>query len=145
VADQGAVRFNVPEAGIIEPDSDSIKFHDRKPPNDNCVLAFSYRRLPAMDGSGLPLSELIPVAMDGDPRGVSLEGEIVQQRRPDLELAWTDFCFMEQNEHRQARSRICIARHASRRNFYRARVEHAGLDHVGLLAGRCRLVESNLG
>jgi hypothetical protein len=110
VADRGAVRFNIPEGWIIEPDSDSIKFYDGKPPDDNCRLACSYLRLPPIDWSGLHLSELIKVATQGDPRQATLVGEIFENQRPDLELAWADFEFLDPQEQRKAFTRICIAR-----------------------------------
>ncbi|HWX39785.1 MAG TPA: hypothetical protein VN345_01425 [Blastocatellia bacterium] len=110
VADRGAVRFNIPQGWIIEPDSDSIKFYDGKPPDDNCRLACSYFRLPPIDWSGLRLSELIKTATEGDERKLAICGDIVEQRRPDLELAWVDLSFDDPEEHRLAYSRICIAR-----------------------------------
>src|SRR5215469_6308142 len=110
VADRGAVRFNIPQSWVIEPDSDSIKFYDAKPPDDNCRLACSYLRLPPIDWSGLALSELIKAAMNGDPREAVMVGEIVETRRPDLEFAWADFGFIDPVEKRHAYSRVCIAR-----------------------------------
>lgn len=110
VADRGAVRFNIPQGWVIEPDSDSIKFYDGKPPDDNCRLACSYLRLPPIDWSGLHLSELIKVATQGDPREATLVGEILEKQRPDLELAWADFEFLDPEEQRKAFTRICIAR-----------------------------------
>lgn len=110
VADRGAVCFNIPQDWIIEPDSDSIKFYDGKPPDDNCRLACSYIRLPPIDWSGLPLSELIRVATEGDERNLAGDGQLVHREREDLELAWRDFSFNDPAEHRQAYTRMCIAR-----------------------------------
>jgi len=110
VADRGAVRFNIPQDWIVEPDSDSIKFYDTKPPDDACRLACSYIRLPPIDWSGLRLSELVKAAAGGDDRKFTVAGDITEQARPDLELAWVDFSFDDPEEHRLAYSRICIAR-----------------------------------
>ena len=110
VADRGAVRFNIPQGWIIQPDSDSTKFYDLNPPNDNCRLACSYIRLPPIDWSGLPLSELIKAGTKDDERGLTLEGEINQDQREDLELAWADFSFTDPAEHRQGCTRFCIGR-----------------------------------
>jgi hypothetical protein len=110
VADRGAVRFNIPQGWVIEPDSDSIKFYDGKPPDDNCRLACSYLRLPPIAWSGLHLSQLIKVATEGDPREATLVGEILEKQRPGLELAWADFEFLDPEEQRKAFTRICIAR-----------------------------------
>jgi len=110
VADRGAVLFNIPQNWIIEPDSDSTKFYDGKPPNDNCRLACSYIRLPPIDWSGLPLSQLIEVAMKDDPRVLSSTGKLVQLQHGGVELAWTEFRFMDPTEHREAFTRVCIGR-----------------------------------
>src|SRR5260370_23584333 len=109
VADRGAVRSNIPQGWIVEPDSDAIKFYDGSPPDDNCRLACSYVRLPPIDWSGLALSELIKAATGGDHRELKLTGDIHNQRRPDLELAGADLTFMDPAGHRQAYARICIA------------------------------------
>jgi len=110
VADRGAVRFNIPQGWIIEPDSDSTKFYDGKPPDDNCRLTCSYLRLPPIDWSGLRLSELIKAATTGDPREATLVGEIQEKQQADLETAWADFEFIDPEEKRKAFTRICIGR-----------------------------------
>src|SRR5262249_59253101 len=109
VADRGAVRFNIPQGWIIEPDSDSIKFYDGKPPDDNCRLACSYLRLPPIDWSGLALSELIKVATEGDERNLTTDGKITHKQRADLEVAWADFTFVDPVERREAYTRLCLA------------------------------------
>ena len=110
VADQGAVRFDIPQDWVIIPDSDSIKFHDRQPPDDDCALACSYMRLPPIDWSGLPLSQLVQQIVDGDTRGITSQGEMHNLQRPDLEIAWTEVIFIDPTERRQARSRILLGR-----------------------------------
>ena len=110
VADQGAVRFDIPQDWVVIPDPDSIKFHDRQPPDDDCTLAFSYMRLPPIDWSGLPLSQLVQQVVDGDTRGVTFQGKMHTVERPDLEIAWTEVIFIDPNERRQARSRILLGR-----------------------------------
>ena len=110
VADQGAVRFDIPQDWVIIPDSDSIKFHDRQPPDDDCTLAFSYMRLTPIDWNGLPLSQLVQQIVDGDTRGITSEGEMHNLQRPDLEIAWTEVIFIDPTERRQARSRILLGR-----------------------------------
>lgn len=110
VADQGAVRFNFPQDWVVEPDSDSTKFYDGEPPNDDCRLACSYMRLPAIDWSGLPLSELIQAAVKGDPRALVPTGKPVHLIREGVELAWAEFRFIDPNERREAFTRVCIGR-----------------------------------
>jgi hypothetical protein len=66
VMDRGAVRFNIPQNWIIEPESDCIAFYDKKPPDDNCKLAVSYLGLPDVNWSDLPLTLLIESIIKGD-------------------------------------------------------------------------------
>ncbi len=112
VADRGAVRFDFPQDWVVRPDPDSIKFHDAEPPDDNCTLAVSFLRLPPVDFSGLPVAQLIPVAMQGDKRGILFQSDIKTVKRADLELAWIEAWFIDPREQRQAYTRLCIARGA---------------------------------
>lgn len=113
VADKGAVRFDIPEDWVVKPDSDSIKFHDREPPDDDCVLAASYMRLPPVDWSGLALAGLVETIVEGDERGVIGRGEMNTLRRGALDIAWTEIKFIDPTERREAFSRICLAREAN--------------------------------
>ncbi len=110
VADRGAVRFNCPQGWVVVPASDSIELYDQPPPDDNCRLAVSYLRLPAIDWSGLPMAKLVMTAIEGDTRPVLSRGAIVHARRDDLELAWIEIRFVDPQEHREAWSRLAIAR-----------------------------------
>lgn len=110
-ADRGAVRFDFPETWLIRPgDKGSIKFHDCPPPDDNCTLEMSIFYLPEIDWSGLPLSLLVDEVTKNDKRGVISQGEIVTFRRPRAEVAWREVRFIDPNEHREAHSRIAVAR-----------------------------------
>jgi hypothetical protein len=114
VADRGAVRFDFPEDWVVTPGPDSIRFNDQPPPNDNCLLQMSMMRLPpGIDWSGLPLTQLLPMALAGDDRGVISQGEVVYVKRPDLELAWVETRFIDATERREACSRACLARGAN--------------------------------
>ena len=111
VADRGAVRFEFPETWIVTPGEDAIKFYNRRPPDDDCLLQLSVMRLPpGIDWSGLPLRVLLKEATRDDHRGAVPLGEIVDVRRPDLELAWTEARFTDPVEQREALSRTCLAR-----------------------------------
>ena len=113
VADRGAVRFDFPAHWVVQPGDDgSIKFHDKKPPDDDCVLAVSVIRLPPIQGGwgGLPLAGLVGEVVKGDPRDATPVGDVVTVQRPDLELAWAEVSFIDPNEKRPARSRCCLAR-----------------------------------
>jgi hypothetical protein len=110
VLDRGAVRFDFPRKWVVIPDEDSLKIYDRRPPKDDCCLAVSYIRLAPIDWSGLPIAELVQAAGEGDERPIHTTGEISTTRRGDMDLAWREVRFVDPVEHREARSRMCIAR-----------------------------------
>ena len=70
VADAGAVRFDFPQDWTMRPGPDAINFHDRTPPDDNCRLAVSSQRLPAIDWSDLPLVDMLHQVVADDPRNL---------------------------------------------------------------------------
>lgn len=118
VADRGAVRFDFPQDWICIPGADSIKFHDRPPPHDDCLLQVSVMRLPPdIDWRGLPLTHLLKEAIKGDHRGTISQGDVVYVQRPDLEYAWIETRFIDPNEQREACSRACLARGANVQPF----------------------------
>jgi hypothetical protein len=111
VADRGAVRFDFPEDWVFIPGKDSMKFHDRQPPDDDCLLQVSVIHLhPRIDWSRLPLAQLLEAAIEGDSRGVTSTRPLTRVERPDLELVWTETSFIDPVERREARSRTCLAR-----------------------------------
>ena len=112
IADRGAVAFSYPQEWVILPTKDSIKLHDRQPPDDDCVMGVSVMRLPPVKGGwgGLPLEKLVREMMKNDKRGASPLGEVRNEKRPDLELSWGELSFIDPVEIRTARSRCCLAR-----------------------------------
>lgn len=110
VADRGALRIEFPEDWVVIPDDDSIKFYDKQPPDDDCCMAVSYMRLPPVDLSGLPVSEMLKVAMEGDTRPIYSRSETHEVKREDLELAWVELAFIDPAQQRDCRSRICLGR-----------------------------------
>lgn len=110
VGDRGAIRLDYPEDWVVIPDDDSIKFYDKRPPDDDTCLAVSYMRLPPVDLSGIPVSELIKVANDGDTRPIYARSETHIIKRDDLELAWIELSFIDPAQQRDCRSRLCLGR-----------------------------------
>ncbi len=111
VADRGAVRFDFPDDWVVIPDPDSIKFHDKQPPDDDCTLALSVMHLPPADWSKLPLAGLVGQVTEHDKRQVTARGEIVDVKRTDLELSWAEIRFTDPTQgDRPARSRTALAR-----------------------------------
>ncbi len=118
VADRGSVQFSFPEGWIVTPEDDgAIAFHDRTPPDDDCVLRVSVMHLPpelfdfAKLERELPLDGLVRQLLADDKRpDVTLNGEMRTVERPDLSLAWGEVKFTDPAGNRPARSRMCLAR-----------------------------------
>lgn len=108
VIGKGAVRFDFPQEWIMEPDAASVKFYDGAPPNDNCRLEVSYNQIPPIDWSGFPLAQLLENVVADDHRAPVSQGTIINVKRHDLRLVWTEFSFMDPAEKREAYSRVCI-------------------------------------
>ncbi len=108
--DRGAVRLDFPREWIVIPDNDSLKIHDRQPPDDDCVLAVSYIRLAPIDWSGLPLATLVEAGTEEDERPIHTRGDIISSRHGDIEFAWREMAFIDPVEQREAFARLCIAR-----------------------------------
>jgi hypothetical protein len=110
VLDKGAVRLNMPVSWAVVPEPDSVKVYDRQPPDDDCCLAVSYLRLPPIDWSGLPLTDLITNALQSDERDTRPTGSPITEPRSDIELTWAEYGFIDPIEKRPALSRLAIAR-----------------------------------
>jgi hypothetical protein len=113
IADRGAVGFHYPRDWVVRPGKKgSIEFHDREPPDDNCVLQLSVIRLPPIKGGWgrVPLDALVRKSIGVDRRRVTRVGEVVSERRPEFELAWVEVRFTDSKEKRAARFRTCLAR-----------------------------------
>jgi hypothetical protein len=111
VADRGAVRFDIPDTWVVVPAANAtIKFHDRPPPRDNCTLQLSVFHLPPRDWNDLPLSMMIEQIVDYEQEGLIERGQVVEILRHDLDIAWIETRYIDPSEHREARSRICLAR-----------------------------------
>jgi len=110
VADRGAARFDYPASWVVRGDLDSIKFRDRRRPKDNCVLAFSYMRIPPIDWTDLPLAVLLKTAIQGGTRQIDRWDPPVQMSRFGIEIAWQQGHYIDPGEKRPALTRLCIAR-----------------------------------
>jgi hypothetical protein len=111
VADWGAVRFDVPRGWVPVPASTSIKICDKEPPDDDCALEVSVTHLPAIDWTGLSLGYMLREVSSQEQRGPVLwSGELVEEQRGDLEIAWKATRWLDPQERREACSYICLAR-----------------------------------
>lgn len=109
VAERGALRFDYPEAWVVQPDGNTICFFDREPPDDDSRLTVSMMRLPPLDWSGLRIDAMLADAVPGGGRD-GVPGPIHVTRRGDLELAWRELRFVDDESPRDAYTRTCIAR-----------------------------------
>jgi hypothetical protein len=113
VLDRGAVRFDVPQGWGIAPGEGSIELRDRPSPDDRCLLEVSVIHLPAeIDWSGLPLGPLLEEVSKGGKEEIFGRGAVSIAERPGVELAWRETRYVDPGEHREARSRSCLARGA---------------------------------
>lgn len=110
VVERGLISFNFPEKWLLVK-MEPIEIHDGKPPNDNARLMVSFWRLPGgVDWTGLPLAPMLAQSVETGERDILERGEIITAPREDIELVWTEQKFMDPVEHREAFSRIAIAR-----------------------------------
>ncbi len=107
--DGGAVRFDYPSNWIVRPTPKYIFLFDRYPPDDHCLLAVSWRRVPirglALSTAGL-LEKLAPM----ETRPADHRGDIIRLFRPPLEAAWTETRFIEPLYGNEVSTRISVAR-----------------------------------
>jgi hypothetical protein len=108
VAGRGAVRFDVPQNWFFEPDEKSFRFLDAAPPNDNCRLEVSFNLLPPSDWSLFPLKRTLKKIAQDDERDLIEVGEVITVERQTARIVWIEIKFMDEQEHREAFSRICI-------------------------------------
>ena len=95
----------------MQPGPQQIDIRDRPTAKEStCVLAVSCLRLPAVDWSGLPLSELLVTAVQGDGREHIGGGALIEARHGNLDIAWTELRVVDARERREARRRLCLAR-----------------------------------
>lgn len=111
VLDRGAVVLEFPADWVMEPAPGQINLRDRATAEEsNCVLAVSCLRLPPVDWSGLPLAKLLLEALQGDDRDRIAIGPVHETTRDAWTLAWAELRVVDPGEHRECRSRMCLAR-----------------------------------
>lgn len=111
VLGRGAVRLEIPEAWVVEVNDDCVKVFDRKPPDDECVLAVSHHHWPAA-GQSLSVASLVRSVLESDERSFSAVDPVVEETRIDIVLAWAQGRFIDPRINREACARLCIARTA---------------------------------
>lgn len=112
VADWGAVRFDIPDGWVPAPtEGSSVRICDREPPDDDCAIEVSVMRLAPIDWSGLSLPYLLKETARIDQRGaVTWQGEVHEERRGDLEIAWKSLRWLDPAQGREACSYAALGR-----------------------------------
>lgn len=76
MAGRGAIRFDVPQDWIFEPDTASFRCFDAPHPDDNCRLEVSYNLLPPGDYKDFSQAKALEQIVDQDKREVLVKGPI---------------------------------------------------------------------
>lgn len=110
VIDRGAVSFNVPHSWFVAK-LEPFELNDAPPPDDNARLMVSFWRTPpGIDWTELPLKQLLLQSTTGTGHDILSRSEVVKSPRTDLEIVWNEHRFIDPVEHREAYSRIALAR-----------------------------------
>ena len=121
VANQGAVRFEVPDTWILElpKGSKSFQFFDGKPPHDDIRLDLRIMYLaathPEIDWSQVrpwnqpPIADWLKKNIANDRRQPTKVGPPLTITLGDLTTAWAEIDFIDPPDQRPAHSRICYA------------------------------------
>ena len=82
---------------------------DGYPPNDRCLLAVSWRRVP-IRALGISTAALLDRLAPLETRPAGHRGETLHVFRPPLEAAWTETRFVEPIYGAEVSTRMCVAR-----------------------------------
>ena len=109
VLDRGLVRFDYPSHWIVEPEKGAVHLHDRPPSVESCDLGVSIFRVPAEQVQELSLDDTLRDTLGSD-RKVYRQSEIHHIARGDLEVAWLEQRYTDDEYKRDARFRVALAR-----------------------------------
>jgi hypothetical protein len=109
VIERGLVRFDYPSNWIVEPDEGSVHLFDRPPSVESCDLGVSIFRVPVEHVQELPLEEMLRESL-GDGRKPYQQSEIHHIARGDMDIAWLEQRYVDEEYKRDARFRVALAR-----------------------------------
>ena len=109
VIDRGVLRFDYPSSWIVEPEEGAVHLHDRPPSVESCDLGVSIFQVPAVHVRELCLDDTLREAL-GHERKPYQQSEIHHVVRGDLEIAWVEQRYLDDEYHRDARFRVALAR-----------------------------------
>ena len=109
VLDRGVVRFEYPSNWIVEPGDGAVHLHDRPPSVESCDLGVSIFRVAREELQNFSLDDTLRAALGGE-REPFHESEIHHMENADMELAWLEQKYVDEEYNRDARFRVAIAR-----------------------------------
>jgi hypothetical protein len=109
VIDRGLVRFDYPSKWLVEPDEGAMHLHDLPPSVESCDLGVSVFRIPAAHISALSVDDMLRDSLDKE-RKAYRQSEIHHGARVDIEIAWLEQCYVDEEHNRDARFRVALAR-----------------------------------
>ena len=109
IIDGGAVRFDYPAEWVVRPTPKYVFVIDRYPPDDRCLLAVSWRRIP-IRALGISPAALLDRLAPLETRPADYRGQTFQVFRPPLQVAWTETRFVEPIYGDNVCTRMCVAR-----------------------------------
>ena len=107
--DSGAVRFDYPAEWVVRPTPKYVFVIDRQPPDDRCLLAVSWRRIP-IRALSISTAALLDRLAPLETRPSDHRGNTQHLQRPPLEAAWTETRFIEPVYGNDVCTRMCVAR-----------------------------------
>ena len=108
VANRGDLRFDIPRDWVIVADESSFKFHDRQPPDDECVIELTVNYLPPADYTDFPLETALADVLQNTYDNATQRGEVRSERRGDTRLAWGEVRYTDTSVMREAIARTLI-------------------------------------
>jgi hypothetical protein len=107
--ERGLVRFEFPSHWIAEPGEGAMHLHDQKPSVESCDLGVSIFPKPMAHFREFPLDEALINALGSDRKPYE-QSEIRHIKRADLDIAWLEQKYIEEEYKRDARFRVALAR-----------------------------------
>lgn len=106
VIDRGAVRFDLPGEWNVTPKEGSCVLQT---PEENCQIEITHFVTPPVDWSDLPLAQLLQ-GMDEAGGCRMADKPIVGVRHTDVEIAWSEYTYIDPSENREAVGYTAVAR-----------------------------------
>ncbi len=110
VANWGAVRFDIPSDWVVVP-GETFKFHDRQPPDDECIIELTVNTLPPADYTGFPLAAALADVLDGTHPNTISRSDVAYEERGGTRLAWSTVRYVDESVLREAIAQNLLGLH----------------------------------